>query len=444
MKLLDRLSERIFEKLLMRKGRKPDQSLVKELCFLHPGEDVSKLYRDFCIKRIRLTCLTLLAGIILTGLMKLSFLTDLAVPKEGFEREEWNGKNQKIELTAYAGDYPVDVDVKLGVRELTEEEIKEYAGRFEKELPDMILGDNPDLMNVSSGLELKEKYEGYPFECIWSSSEPELIRAYNGEVFSDEEGNVTLKVRYSFGELEGSREIKVHVCRPYRTEEEILSEEIKKVVLESEAEGRNEKEWTLPDSADGKLLRWEYRREDNSMLLGGLFAAVAAMLYIAAEKDLGKTVEKRKQNMRSSYPKVLREMALYVGAGMTVKTAFKRIASDADDSNEKEYIFDEMKRSCREMEQGIGEGECYERFGNRTGLGEYIKFSALLSQNLKRGNPNFRERLQEEANIAMREKALKAKKSGEEAQTKMLAPMMMMLAVVMVMIMIPAMTGMDI
>ena len=56
----------------------------------------------------------------------------------------------------------------------------------------------------------------------------------------------------------------------------------------------------------------------------------------------------------------------------------------------------------------------------------------------------FRSRLKTEADMAMKEKILRARKTGEEAQTKLLVPMIMMLAVVMVMIMIPAFTGMNI
>ena len=96
------------------------------------------------------------------------------------------------------------------------------------------------------------------------------------------------------------------------------------------------------------------------------------------------------------------------------------------------------------MNRGISETQVYENFGKRTGLSEYIKLSGLLSQNLKRGNPGFTGRLKEEAYSSMHERVLESRKAGEKAQTKLLVPMMMMLAVVMVMIMIPAMTGIKI
>jgi pilus assembly protein TadC len=164
---------------------------------------------------------------------------------------------------------------------------------------------------------------------------------------------------------------------------------------------------------------------------------------MASLNDLDRRARDKKENLKRSYPKILRQLSLYVGAGMTVRSAFSKIAEDAPDGTDEE-IYEEMRYACHEMKQGFGEADVYERFGKRTGLPEYIKLCGMLSGNLKRGNPAFIARLREEAGIAMRERVLDSRKKGEEAQTKLLAPMMMMLAVVMVMIMIPAMTGIKI
>ena len=59
-------------------------------------------------------------------------------------------------------------------------------------------------------------------------------------------------------------------------------------------------------------------------------------------------------------------------------------------------------------------------------------------QNLKRGNSALLERLREEADKAWEEQLQQGRRMGEEAGTKLLVPMVMMLAVVMVMIMVPA------
>ena len=64
--------------------------------------------------------------------------------------------------------------------------------------------------------------------------------------------------------------------------------------------------------------------------------------------------------------------------------------------------------------------------------------STLLAQNLKRGNSTLLERLREEADKAAEEQLQQSRKLGEEAETKLLAPMVLMLAIVMALIMIPA------
>ncbi|MDE7233218.1 MAG: secretion protein F, partial [Lachnospiraceae bacterium] len=61
-----------------------------------------------------------------------------------------------------------------------------------------------------------------------------------------------------------------------------------------------------------------------------------------------------------------------------------------------------------------------------------------LSQNIRKGSNDLLRLLGQEADTAFAERKNLAKKLGEEAGTKLLIPMMMMLCIVMVIIMIPA------
>ena len=131
---------------------------------------------------------------------------------------------------------------------------------------------------------------------------------------------------------------------------------------------------------------------------------------------------------------------------MTIRGAFQKIAGDYEAKQEsrdrQSPAYEEVLYLCRELNAGVSEGVAYEHFGRRTGLQEYIKFCALLTQNLKRGNSTLLERLREEADKAAQERLQQSKKMGEEAGTKLLVPMVLMLAVVMAMIMIPAFSNM--
>ena len=63
---------------------------------------------------------------------------------------------------------------------------------------------------------------------------------------------------------------------------------------------------------------------------------------------------------------------------------------------------------------------------------------ALLSQNLRKGTKGLTQMLRMEAIQAFEERKARAKRLGEEAGTKLLAPMFLMLAVVLVIVIVPA------
>ena len=95
-------------------------------------------------------------------------------------------------------------------------------------------------------------------------------------------------------------------------------------------------------------------------------------------------------------------------------------------------LYEEMLITCHEIESGVGEARAYERFGERCGLHRYRKFCSLLVQNLRKGTRGLVQLLEQEVSDAF------AEKSGEEAGTKMLFPMMMMFGIIIVIIMVPA------
>jgi hypothetical protein len=97
-----------------------------------------------------------------------------------------------------------------------------------------------------------------------------------------------------------------------------------------------------------------------------------------------------------------------------------------------------MLITVRELKLGMPEKAAYEQFGRRVGLIPYIKFSALLSQNLIKGTRGFTDLLIIEAAEAFEDRKEATKRLGEEAGTKLLIPMMVLLILVFLVIMVPA------
>ena len=93
------------------------------------------------------------------------------------------------------------------------------------------------------------------------------------------------------------------------------------------------------------------------------------------------------------------------------------------------------------MQAGISEAMAYEQFGRRCNTREYMKLASLLQTNIKKGTRELRRLLENEAYDAFEKRKNMAKIKGEEATTRLLMPMLLMLVIVMAVIMVPAVTS---
>ena len=94
--------------------------------------------------------------------------------------------------------------------------------------------------------------------------------------------------------------------------------------------------------------------------------------------------------------------------------------------------------TMNQMQGGVPEGECYENYGKRCGISCYRKLGTMLSQNLKKGSGGLSQLLEREAQESFEDRKNLAKKMGEEAGTKLMIPMFLMLIIVFAIVIIPA------
>jgi len=162
--------------------------------------------------------------------------------------------------------------------------------------------------------------------------------------------------------------------------------------------------------------------------------------------QMQQNVRKRDEELCKDYPEMVEQFVLLVGAGMTIKSAWIKMTDDyqsgLDRKQAKRYLYEEMSVTEREMQNGMGEERAYELFAKRTGILCYMKFSALLTQNLRKGSADMLRLLEQEAQDAFQKRKEQAKEAGEKAGTKMLFPMMLMLLIVFVMILYAAFRSM--
>lgn len=332
--------------------------------------------------------------------------------------------------------------IQISEREYTAEEIQRIFQKITAELEQKIKGENPSLEEVRSALTLPTSlYEG-TVAVEWVISPADLLDS-SGAMIREvkEEGEVVeLRALLSYREQEAEYICFAHVYPPIRTEREALEKRLRDKVQQADEEGIHESELALPREVDGREISWAKPAVHVGMSLAALVLVGAVLVWYYQEQSLAKKEKERKRQLILDYPEVLFKMAMLLGAGLTLKGTFQKITAEYKKRREKQrrYVYEEMLLACREMENGVGEAAAYESFGRRCQDSRYVKLGSVLSQNLKKGAKGLQEFLEQEAAAGFEERKNTARKIGEEAGTKLLLPMMLMLALVLVILIIPA------
>ena len=438
----------LYKKLIHRiPGLFSSPQVERDLVSLHPGEARECLKTEYYGKKAAICLAVLFVGTLFAAAAKFSAMDKVILGEDGtVVRGSYREGAREIRIGTDFGQQRMDFQVEVEPKRLSAEETEKMFDAFLDKLPDYVLGSNESLQNVNSDLNLKESYGDIPISVRWESGSPGRI-SDSGQIFSlEEEETGRISVRLSYGEWERSGELSVVLRPPVPAQEELLRMELEEELARSQSGSLGQDEWKLPGQWRGESIRWKQMVEDNSVILWAVAVVTAVAVFLFLDRDLHERLEKRKKILRREYPEIVHKLVLFVGAGLTIRGALQKIAGDYEagrmEGGRASPAYEELLYTCRELRSGISEGLAYEHFGKRAGLQEYIRLSALLAQNLKRGNSTLLERLREEAEKSGQERLQESKKMGEEAGTKLLVPMVLMLAVVMAVIMIPAFSNM--
>ena len=332
-----------------------------------------------------------------------------------------------------------EITVYVEEESYTEKEIEHYIKAAKKELDKW-------LKKVKKGgkdFRFPQSLEGNPVKISWSTGNPEILswEGILGEDIPEKGENIEIVAFLSLGEGTEIWQKKVTVYPPSLSEKKKLQKEIQK---EAELLSENPSEpLYLPQTVRGEEIRYRKTGTETGRIICIMSLVLGLGVYpLQKEKDKKKQ-ELVKKEMQRDYPDIIQKLVLFLRAGFTIRKAMEKIADGYLRSKEKYHAkersaYEEIVRTCKEMQGGIYEAEAYERFGVRCGLSQYKVLSVLLVQNLKKGNQNLLELLEREEAVAEDERKRSAKVRGEEASTKLLLPMVLQLIVVLMILMIPA------
>ena len=353
-------------------------------------------------------------------------------------------KTQEYELSIEGEDEKQKLQIEVEERRYTQAEVQELFGRVMDELDKVVLGENESFNRIETDLKLVTTLENYPVNIQWDLDSYEVM-SIEGELREDKlttEGTlVRLRGTISYGEEQTAYVRNMMVFAPTREGAEQFLYEVKQEVKTREAATREDKGFRLPQKLNGKKLTWEMKQEYRwyyILLIGTVFAVY--LVYREREKVKQKDKRRREELIRE-YPGMISKFTMLLDTGTTVKHAWEKIVQNYEFQREqtgKQTVYEEMLLTYREMQGGVSEGEAYEKFGKRCGVAIYLKFGAMLVQNLRKGSRGISDILRMEAIQSFENRKSAAKRLGEEAGTKLLMPMMGMLLVVLVMVIVPA------
>lgn len=363
---------------------------------------------------------------------------------EIIKRSEEAGKKESIELKMKAGKVEESVSVTVSGQAFNSEELKKKFEETSESLEQLILGENEELDNVRTDLNLVTEIPDTGISVTWELDNYEVMDVRGGlraENLIEEGTLVKLTAFLRYEEEKAAYEFYARVFPPRMNSSEKMIQKIEEQIRKNDEETRTEEYLMLPDTVNGMEIQWEYTENIRSFAILILGAGGACMLCVA-DKQRRKEKEKRNRNqMKTDYPQIINKFNLYIGAGMTVRKAWLCIAGDyerAKNRTGRKQAYEEMIYTMHQIQGGTAEGEAYEKYGVRCGLPVYRKFGTMISQNLRKGSKGLSDLLKREAQEAFEERKNQAKKQGEEAGTKLMIPMFMMLAIVFVIVIVPA------
>lgn len=344
----------------------------------------------------------------------------------------------------------LEVSARQFMREELEQRVRDAFAYLEKNMQ----GENVSLAEVRSSLDYALDFEQFPFETSFVSSDYSVIDG-DGVVHNDrshllslgyteeeiQQGiPVNIQVELWYGDDSFRQEYEVKVLEQELSLAETERKRIEERLQKLEQEAVYEEGFYIPTVIEGvQIARGDVTKITGThVLLLGVFLIILLILREAENKK--KQELDRKNCLLRSYSWFVNEMVLLLGAGMQIRNILTLMVRENEGTcvDYRKPLLAEVRQAVHSLELGMTEEQVYYRLGRNIGIPCYTKMLTLLEQNAKHGGKGLVAAFEQEEIVALEQRKNLAKRYGEEAGTKLLGPMVLLLLVIMLMIMVPA------
>lgn len=329
-------------------------------------------------------------------------------------------------------------------KEFSEKEKKQIEKTVEDYVGKTLPGKNPSLKKVTKALNFVTEVPGTEAELKWTWDE-QYIKDSGSPIAAaiPKQGvDTEIMLEASWKNWRKVFHFMVHIDSRVFTEEERAIQDVKRTIKNVLKDRAEDAVVELPGQVGStEITYWEMGEEKSYLAVYLCIGVILFMPFVWREQQKKKLAE-REEQMLMEHPGIVNKVMLLLSAGLTVRKAVERLSMEYEEERKKggsmRYAYEEICVMLQEMKDGISEGIAMERFGRRCRLFPYLRFSSVITQNLKKGAEGIIDILEKESMEALEQRKSRVLKMGEVAGTKLLFPMMLMLGLVMGIIMVPA------
>lgn len=415
---------------------------------IYPREKVEARGEQIWRRRI-----VVMGGIVFGGIILL-FLGNFVCEKNtfGLDKNVLQRTSPDIALVVRGngenGEWQKEINLQLEERKFTEQECEKLERQVQEYLEQTFLGENRSAESITSKLVFSKEIPDTEILLTWMvddrymNNQGEICYSSIPQDGVDTEVTVEAECR----NFKKTYHFPIHIVdKPlFGTEREIAEakEEIKKAIKQQKAEDKI----ALPETVGSTKLSYEVKQDKDPPYLLVLMTIGIIMYPLYERERQKKQLEERKEQLSLDHPGIVNKVMLLLGAGLTLRQCFLRLAQEYEEQREKtgerRYAYEEICIMINEIQDGTPDIPAVERFGKRCGIQPYLRFASIISQNLRKGSQGMIEILEQESLEAFDQRKQQVLRMGETASTKLLFPMMIMLGLVMGIIMVPAFMSM--
>ncbi len=392
---------------------------------------------------VRTALLIIFAANILGALSIASEWSNSTVRSGYLVREEYGGISYTENLEVDVGGERESVALNVPPRIRTEKEAAALLAAACADLPELVLGEM-SASHVDRDLMLVNSVGDEGITVSWMTSSPSVID-WDGKICRDVSpagSNVRLTAELSLDGYTRELIMDVTVYPRNLTTAEKLRDDVERAVDSENTLSAGDDKLFLPEEIDGRPVRWSLPDSTTGLMILVMGMLSSVLFLFSRIQNRGIELDKMRQQLLCDYPNVISYLVLLLNAGMSMRMAFARLAADyrksVNEGGRVKVGYEVIADASAEMEKGVSEIDAYMHIGQNTPEIRYKTFSTLLVQNLRKGSRELNGILEREASEAFEERKKQARILGEQAGTKLMFPMLLMLGVVLVILMVPA------